>query len=112
MNRGEIYWVNLEPAKAPELGKMRPALIVSNSETNQALDSVVMVPLSSRPPEIWPLRMEIHLASGSQNLPKKSFAVIAGIRQVAKSRIQKFQGIADDASMKKIDEAVQSYLSE
>jgi mRNA-degrading endonuclease toxin of MazEF toxin-antitoxin module len=39
------------------MGKRRPAVIVSNSTQNLALDSVVGVPLSSHPPEIPPLRV-------------------------------------------------------
>jgi mRNA interferase MazF len=112
MNRGEIHWVNLDPATAPEIGKLRPALIVSNSETNHFLDSIVMVPLSSRPDEIWPLRIEIKMVALSKELPKRSFAVITGIRQVAKSRIQKLHGILDEESLKKIDNAIQAYLSD
>src|SRR5262245_40622018 len=81
VRRGTIYRIIPEPAAPPELGKVRPGLVVSNSEQNEHLDSVVVVPLSSRAPEIWPLRLHVDV----QGL-KTSYAVIPGIRQVSKAR--------------------------
>ena len=46
MRRGSAYWVNLGAAAPPELGKVRPGIVVSNSMQNERLDSVVIVPLS------------------------------------------------------------------
>ena len=37
--RGTLLWVNLEDAHPPEMGKTRPAIVVSNSEQNDALRS-------------------------------------------------------------------------
>ncbi len=82
MKRGSAYGINLEPSSSPERGKVRPGIVVSNSIQNQRLDSVVIVPLSSRAPEIWPLRFRLELPG-----MKASYAVIPGIRQVSKSRL-------------------------
>jgi mRNA-degrading endonuclease toxin of MazEF toxin-antitoxin module len=43
MTRGTIVWVNLEDADPPEMGKTRPGVVVSNSEQNSLLDTVVVV---------------------------------------------------------------------
>jgi len=45
--RGEIYWVNLDPAIGSEIAKTRPALIISNNIGNQYADRVIVVPISS-----------------------------------------------------------------
>ena len=82
MKRGSAYGINLEPSSPPERGKVRPGIVVSNSIQNQRLDSVVIVPLSSRAPEIWPLRFRLELPGMNA-----SYAVIPGIRQVSKSRL-------------------------
>ena len=79
---GSVVWVDLSDASPPEMGKKRPAMILSNSLQNQMLDSLVVVPLSSREPEIPPLRMRVHIIG----LRMRS-AVVPGIRQVKKSRI-------------------------
>lgn len=59
MIRGSMYWINLEDSHPPEFGKTRPAVVLSNSEQNAILPTLVAIPLSSRPPEIWPLRLEL-----------------------------------------------------
>lgn len=106
MKRGSLYWVNLEPSAPPEFGKVRPCLILSNSEQNSKLSSIVVVPLSSKAPEIWPLRVEINL------LKKKSFAVIPGLRQVSKTRFTELIGVLPSHEMNRIDEAIALYLND
>jgi len=112
MNRGEIHWVNLGEAIKPEIGKLRPALIVSNTEINTRLDSVVMVPLSSKAPEIWPLRIKIETSKLTKELPQISYAIILGIRQVSKTRLQKFHGTLNETTLQKVDKALIAYLSD
>jgi mRNA-degrading endonuclease toxin of MazEF toxin-antitoxin module len=89
------------------MGKTRPALVVSNSDQNLFLQSVVVVPMSSRPGEIWPLRLRLELPRG-----KVSFAVLPGIRQVSKERIQEVIGIARPADLDRVTEALSCYLSD
>ncbi len=107
MKRGTICWVNLEPVSPPELGKTRPAIVISNSDQNMVLQSVVVVPLSTKAPEIWPLRLRLELPRG-----KTSFAVLPGIRQVSKARIQEVAGILRPNDMSRLDQAVSLYLSD
>jgi mRNA interferase MazF len=107
MKRGSICWVNLEPVFPPEMGKIRPAIVVSNSEQNIFLQSVVVIPISSRPGEIWPLRVKLEMPRS-----KTSFAVLPGIRQVSKERIQAFVGTARPADIERIDEALSFYLND
>ena len=107
MRRGTIYWINLEPSAPPEVGKVRPGVIVSNSIQNEHLDSVVIVPLSTRAPEIWPLRIEVR----SKEL-KPSYAVIPAIRQVSKARLQKRIAQLPDPLMERVGEAIAVYLSD
>jgi len=107
MKRGTICWVNLEPVSPPELGKTRPAVVVTNSDQNMVLQSVVVVPLSSQAPEIWPLRLRLELPRG-----KTSFAVLPGIRQVSKARIHEVAGVARPNDMNRLDEAITLYLSD
>lgn len=108
MIRGSIYWVNLEDSHPPEFGKTRPAAILSHSEQNAILPTVVVVPLSTHPPEIWPLRLELPPVPGL----KKSFAVIPGLRQIRKSRLQHQIGSLPDAFLDALAEAVTAYLGE
>lgn len=106
MKRGSVVWVDLEDAHPPELGKTRPAVVVSNTEQNELLDTVVVVPLSSRPPVIWPLR----LAVPPVGKLRRSFAVIPGVRQVAKRRVLGTEGAISDRAMRDLTVALEAYL--
>lgn len=107
MKRGTVCWVNLEDASPPEFGKTRPGLIVSNTEQNSVLPTVVVLPISGQPPEIWPLRIAVSLPAG-----KKSFAVVPGIRQVSKSRIREVIFLLPEGAMEEVSQAVSAYLSD
>lgn len=107
MKRGAICWVNLEPSTPPEFGKTRPALVISNSEQNAALSTVVVLPLSNQAPEIWPLRLKMALPKG-----KSSFVVIPGIRQVNKSRLLEVMGHASPELMTAVESALDAYLKD
>ena len=108
MTRGVVIWVDLTDATPPETGKRRPAVVVSNSVQNHSLDSVVAVPLSSRPPEIPPLRLRVQ-ASG---LKTAGYAVVPGIRQLKKSRILGTAGKLKQIDLERLDQAIREYLSD
>lgn len=105
MNRGAVFWINLEPATPPELGKVRPAVIVSNAIYNERLDSVVVVPLSTKPGEIWPLRIGLAIPRG-----KRSFAVVPGVRQISTARLHERIGELPESDLARLDAAIAIYL--
>ncbi len=47
MKRGEVWWVNFEPALGSEIRKKRPAVIVSNDVANTMMSRVQVVPVIS-----------------------------------------------------------------
>jgi mRNA-degrading endonuclease toxin of MazEF toxin-antitoxin module len=108
MTRGTVVWVDLSDATPPEMGERRPAVIVSNSVQNLALDTVVGIPLSSQAPEIPPLRIRVRL-TGSRTA---SFAVVPGIRQLKKSRILRVAGKLNPSDLAALERAVAEYLSD
>ena len=46
MKRGQVWWVEFDPAVGIEIRKTRPAGIVSNDAANRNFARVVVVPLS------------------------------------------------------------------
>jgi mRNA interferase MazF len=50
IRRGCIYWVDFDPVRGSEQGKMRPALVVQNNLANLASNVTMVVPLSSKIP--------------------------------------------------------------
>ncbi len=105
MKRGTVIWVDLSDAFPPELGKIRPAIIVSNTAQNAILDTVVVVPTSSLAPEILPLRLAVGRFAG-----KETYAIIPGVRQVRKGRLRTTLGFLSPAKQANLDHCLQAYL--
>lgn len=105
MKRGTVVWVDLSDASPPEMGKVRPGIVVSGPTHNDVLNTVVIVPTSSVPPEIWPLRVAIGSFSG-----KEGYAVIPGIRQVRKGRLRGQVGELSHDQLARLDECLDAYL--
>lgn len=107
MQRGMVYWINLGPTRPPEFGKKRPGLIISNTLQNELLDSLIVVPLSTQPGEIWPLRLACGRMAG-----QASYAVLPGLRQVSRKRIIEPIGMLSSGFIEKLDRALDLYLKD
>lgn len=105
MKRGTVVWVNLSDTQPPEMGKVRPGIVVSGTAHNDVLNTVVVVPTSSIAPEIRPLRLAVGNVAG-----KPSYAVIPGIRQVRKGRLRGALGQLSDDQLAELDECLDAYL--
>ena len=105
MIRGTVVWVDLSDASPPEMGKVRPAIVVSGNAHNPVLQTIVVVPTSSLAPEIWPLRLEVGAFAG-----KPSFAILPGIRQVRKSRLRGELGRLSAEKLRALDDCLLAYL--
>lgn len=81
MNRGDVYWVSLDPTAGSEIKKTRPCVIVGATPINKARRTVVVVPLSSAGSPNPPLVVEVNC------LGRKVVAVCDQIRAVDKSRL-------------------------
>ena len=90
MKRGDIYLTDFNPAKGGEIGKLRPAILLSHEEDAKALETVMVIPLSSVLEEdAAPYRLRI---PARQKLKKESDACIYEIRALSKSRLKERLG--------------------
>ena len=105
MKRGTVVWVDLSDTTPPEMGKVRPGVVISGATHNETLATVVVVPTSSLAPEIWPLRIAIGRFAG-----KESYAIIPGMRQVRKGRLRGVVGQLSPDNLALLDSSVDAYL--
>lgn len=105
MNRGDIYWVDLNPTIGSEVNKQRPCIIVTATPINQARHTVVVVPLSTsakpRPPLVVPVTC----------MDKVVTAICDQIRSVEKSRLKKAAGHLSASDLSALDEGLRQVLS-
>jgi len=83
--RGDIVTVNLNPKKGHEVGKVRPAVIISGDDENSMLDTLILMPLSTDLIEnMNPYRLRI---TKRDKLNQDSDILINQIRTLSKQRI-------------------------
>ena len=114
MRRGEIYLVNLDPAKRGEANKQRPAVIVSNDGANTAAERIghgviTVVPVTSIVERIYPFQILIPV--NSAGLERESKAQAEQVRSISIERIGPVIGELPHALMEKLDEALRLHLA-
>lgn len=107
--RGSLVLVNFNPQrKSEEVGKVRPAIIVSDTDLNDVLDLVAAVPLTTNLIDnAEPLRVRI---APKDKLDKPSDAMIDQLRCIAKSRIIERIGTVSDQEMGRITAGMEIML--
>jgi len=106
LHRGDICLVNFNPTKGREMGKLRPAVIVSMKEDNDILDTIIVIPLSTvLESNTKPYRFHV---AAREKLEKNSDACIYEIRALSKLRIKEKLAKLDKNEMIEI----QKYLCE
>jgi len=104
LNRGDICLVDFNQAKGGEMGKLRPAVILSDREDNDILDTVIVIPLSTTiVPDASPYRVPI---PARDNLHKKSDACVYEIRALSKTRVKKRLAVLSDEALKNLQNAL------
>jgi mRNA interferase MazF len=81
MRRGDVYWVDFDPARGGEIQKRRPAVIVSNNAATRVQNRVQVVPLTSNTATVHRWEALVHV----DGTPSKALA--DQIRTVAKERL-------------------------
>ena len=108
MQRGEVYWVNLDPAVGSEVGKRRPAVVLQNDLANATSPTVTVIPLSSRVRKVYPFQVRIPAREGG--LPSESKALCEQIRTVSRKRLRERLGALPAKRLQEIRAALDRHL--
>jgi mRNA interferase MazF len=112
---GEIYLVYLNPRRGREVGKLRPALVVSNNIQNEYDHHIVIAPLSD---ENWENLSEVKTfevlieADATNGLAKNSKILLNRLRAIDKKlRLRDYCGVAGKEIMESVNSALKIVLN-
>lgn len=113
MQRGDVYLVDLDPARGSESNKVRPAVVVSNNAANRTAERngrgvVTVIPITSNTASEYPF--QVLLAAGEGGLSNDSKAQAEQVRPVDYLRLRRKVGALGPPVMKRLDEALRTHL--
>ena len=113
MRRGDIYWVDYEPARGSEVNKARPGVIVSSDGANAVVERtgtgvITVVPLTSNTSRVYPF--QVLLRADECGLRKDSKVQCEQVRALSRERFLKRIGVLPRRYMAEIEVALRRHL--
>jgi mRNA interferase MazF len=102
--RGEIWWVVLDPTHGSEIRKTRPCVVISMNVLNEKRRTVIVVPLSSSPKASPPILIPITCDG------RPTVAVSDQIRAVAKERLRSRLGVVAEKELVVLEDGLRQIM--
>ncbi|HCR86054.1 MAG TPA: type II toxin-antitoxin system PemK/MazF family toxin [Alphaproteobacteria bacterium] len=104
MKRGEVYLIDFEPSIGGEIRKTRPAVIISNNQSNKYLNRIQVVPITSQITRLYPSEAYVTISG------KQGKAMADQIMTISKQRIKKLLGKVSAQEIKDVERAIKVQL--
>lgn len=101
VQRGEIYYAELDPVVGSEQGGFRPVLIVQNDTGNKFSPTTIVAALTSKTDKA---RIPTHVITTETGLP--TLILLEQVRTLDKSRLREYICNASEKEMEQVDEAI------
>lgn len=116
IRRGEIYWVDWNPARGSEQASARPALVIQNDVGNRASSTTIVAALTSRWERVYPFM--VRLEPGQTGLSRPSVVNLGQLFTVSQTRLLPPPGEAtprpighiEPSTMEEVDRALRVSL--
>ncbi len=95
-----MWWVSFDPSIGGEIQKTRPAIVISNDAANNALNRVIVIPITSQVAKVYPGEALIIL-NGEQRK-----AMADQIMTASKQRLKNKLGNLSRADVTAVESAV------
>src|SRR5436305_13890296 len=100
--RGEVWWVSFDPSIGGEIQKTRPPIVIRHDAANNALNRVIVMPITSQVAQVYPGEALIIL-NGEQRK-----AMADQIMRASTERLQSKLGTLSRAAVTAVETAVLS----
>ncbi len=109
LSKGDLVLINFNPSKGQEMGKLRPAVVVSNDQDNEILPTIIVIPLSTvLLDDSEPYRLRI---KARDRLEKDSDACVNEVRALSKVRVVELLGSLNVSELKQLVSCLCQVLS-
>ena len=103
INRGDLYYVSLDPVTGSEQGGLRPVLIVQSEKGNKTAPTVIVLPVTSQSKPVLPTHVNLFGACG---LTDGSIVLAEQLRTIDRSRLGRYIGSVNSLQLSVVDIAV------
>jgi mRNA interferase MazF len=102
--RGDIWWVALDPTLGSEIRKTRPCVVMSVRVLNERRRTVIVIPLSSSPKASPPILIPISCDG------RPAVAVSDQLRAVSKERLRSRLGVVTQDEMAALEDGLKQIM--
>ncbi len=78
--RGELWWVNFDPSVGTEAAKTRPSIVMGNNTSNEFLERIQVIPLTSNIAKIYPSETIIMLRGKKNKAAADQVTTVSTLR--------------------------------